>query len=347
MSTTDNPRHAGHREAILAKANGLLDAGAGRAAVDLLVAAIAEHEDPPLETALVRVRHMAAASLAPGTPRAILPAGSDPFAPDTIPEVTKEDLTPEVLAVALARHGSLLVRGLIPADTAGRLLTDVRHAMAGSEAHADGAPEADTAPWYAPFEPVEGFSFGEITRRFARANDCVLSVESPRTFAHIIEVFNQARIGELLEAYLGEWPFLSAKKSTLRRATPSSQTDWHQDGRFLGADTRTVNVWVALTTCGDTAPSVEVIPHAFDRIVETGTDDAKFAESVSRAAVARLDGVPPSVMPRFAPGDALLFNQMTLHRTDIRIGMTDDRYAIESWFFAPSTYPYEQVPVLF
>jgi hypothetical protein len=27
--------------------------------------------------------------------------------------------------------------------------------------------------------------------------------------------------------------------------------------------------------------------------------------------------------------------------------MTRERYALESWFFAPSTYPYEQVPLLF
>jgi hypothetical protein len=39
---------------------------------------------------------------------------------------------------------------------------------------------------------------------------------------------------------------------------------------------------------------------------------------------------------------------MTLHRTAVDPAtMTGERYAIESWFFAASTYPYEQVPILF
>ena len=38
---------------------------------------------------------------------------------------------------------------------------------------------------------------------------------------------------------------------------------------------------------------------------------------------------------------------MTLHRTGVSPGMTRTRYAIESWFFAPSTYPQDQVPILF
>jgi hypothetical protein len=33
--------------------------------------------------------------------------------------------------------------------------------------------------------------------------------------------------------------------------------------------------------------------------------------------------------------------------TGIAPTMTSERFAIESWFFAPSTYPYEQVPIAF
>ena len=37
--------------------------------------------------------------------------------------------------------------------------------------------------------------------------------------------------------------------------------------------------------------------------------------------------------PVFAPGDALLFDELLLHRT-AAAARTQDRYAIESWFFA-------------
>ncbi len=43
----------------------------------------------------------------------------------------------------------------------------------------------------------------------------------------------------------------------------------------------------------------------------------------------------------------LLFNQLSLHRTGVDASMTKDRIAIESWFFAPSTYPDAQVPIVF
>ena len=49
--------------------------------------------------------------------------------------------------------------------------------------------------------------------------------------------------------------------------------------------------------------------------------------------------------PRFKAGDALLFDQMFLHRTGVRPGMTRERLAIESWFFAGSTFPMEQMPI--
>jgi hypothetical protein len=37
---------------------------------------------------------------------------------------------------------------------------------------------------------------------------------------------------------------------------------------------------------------------------------------------------------------------MMLHRTGRSDGMTRPRWAIESWFFAPSHYPPAQVPLL-
>ena len=46
-------------------------------------------------------------------------------------------------------------------------------------------------------------------------------------------------------------------------------------------------------------------------------------------------------------GRALLFDDVFLHRTAVAPGLTTDRYAIESWFFAPSTYPADQIPLVF
>jgi hypothetical protein len=74
-----------------------------------------------------------------------------------------------------------------------------------------------------------------------------------------------------------------------------------------------------------------------DRIVETGTDGAFLNWTVGRGAVERA-AQGTIVRPIFEPGDALLFDHMNLHCTAVDPGMTRDRYAIESWLFAPSTY---------
>jgi hypothetical protein len=43
----------------------------------------------------------------------------------------------------------------------------------------------------------------------------------------------------------------------------------------------------------------------------------------------------------------LLFDDLFLHRTAVDPAMTRDRYAIETWFFAPSAYPAGQIPLVF
>jgi hypothetical protein len=174
----------------------------------------------------------------------------------------------------------------------------------------------------------------------------VLAVEAPRALFNVIEALRASGVGRHIADYLGEWPALSAKKTSLRRARPDTPPDWHQDGAFLGDGIRTVNVWTALTHCGVDAPSVEVFARPFDALVETGTDNAVFQWSVSAEQAQRI-GTGDVVLPVFAPGDAMLFNQLTLHRTGILPTMTEDRIALESWFFAPSAYPLEQVPIAF
>jgi hypothetical protein len=303
---------------------------------------------PDLEGRLVKVRHESALALierhtSGADPHPIPP--EDPFDTPGIPEIHPRDLNAGVLSAALKHRGSLLVRRLFDEATVERLRTDIDMARAAAARWEDTEQVADTAPWYMPFEAEDPEAFGAVERFVARATTSVLTVESPRSLADTIDALRRVGMGNLLEQYFGEWPVISAKKSTLRLVSPQSPTGWHQDGAFLGSDTRTVNVWAALTPCGIEAPGIEVFARPFDEIVETGTGTAQFTWSVSDEKAASLPG--PIEIPSFEAGDALLFNQMTLHRTQVDPSMQKDRYAIESWFFAPSTYPVAQVPILF
>jgi hypothetical protein len=108
-----------------------------------------------------------------------------------------------------------------------------------------------------------------------------------------------------------------------------------------------VNVWLSLTHCGDTAPGLDLVPRRIPEILETGVDGALFDWSVGPGTVERVKGEAGIVRPVFEAGDALLFDERFLHRTASEPTMTEERYAVESWFFAPSHYPGDQVPILF
>ena len=79
---------------------------------------------------------------------------------------------------------------------------------------------------------------------------------------------------------------LSANKCTLRRVPIDANTDWHQDGAFLGAGIRALNVWLALSDCGVDAPGLDLVPRRFDDVLETGTGGAIFDWAVGPDVVA-------------------------------------------------------------
>ena len=142
------------------------------------------------------------------------------------------------------------------------------------------------------------------------------------------ELLTSLRIVDIFAGYLGERPALSIGKTTLRRVPKTLQlTGWHQDGAFLGKGIRSVNLWLCLSPCGEDAPGLEIVPRRLDHIVETGTHGTFFDWSVGDAMVERVAGNTPVIGPLFGPGDALLFDELLLHRTSLPPKMTRDRYA--------------------
>ena len=262
-----------------------------------------------------------------------------------MPEVPRDQFTARALREGILRHGCLLVRGLVDHARIEPLVEGINRAFDGYDAHERGAPASATAPWFVPFEPGAGeVVIGRawdplIPRGWARDAGGVMTVDSPRTAFRTIEALDEARVGEVLGDYFGEPPALSVKKSTLRRTLPDSRTWWHQDGAFLGADIRSVNVWLALSHCGDFAPGLDLIPQRFDRILETGSGDAEFDWSIGSDVIEREARGTGVVRPIFEPGDALLFDERLPHSTAVSAEMNRDRFAIETWFFAPIVVP--------
>ena len=120
---------------------------------------------------------------------------------------------------------------------------------------------------------------------------------------------------------------------------------WHQDGRFLGDDLATLNVWTALSDCGEDAPGMDLVLDYLDHYIMPDTE-SHFDWSVSDAQVDAMRDRVSVVTPKFKAGDMVMFDNWLLHRTARRPGMTKTRYAIESWFFAPSKFPIGRTALL-
>ncbi len=332
----------------LAEAEILVGAGRRLEAIQLLTAGNRAERHPATEERLVQLRYEAFAELDASAGLESWP----PPAPELfsgvsgIPEVTPEEFTSDTIRSGIVGHGALIVRGLIGHDRVAQLIDGIDRTFAAHDAFVDGAPVTETAPWYVPFEASPESAIGMI-RPWVRKGGGVLAVESPRAMFDVLDVFADAGLGDKLAGYLGEPPVLAAKKWTLRRVPIDSGTNWHQDGAFLGADIRAVNVWLALTRCGDDAPGLDIVGRRVPDLAPTGTDGALFDWSVGEPMVARVAEGAPILRPIFQPGDAVLFDDLTLHRTAAGPDMKRERYAIESWFFAPSRYPIDQVPVTF
>ena len=139
-------------------------------------------------------------------------------------------------------------------------------------------------------------------RNWVRKSGGVWTADSPRMLFELLELVDQTGIGELVTSHLGERPALSVNKCTLRRVPIDTNTNWHQDGAFLGAEVRTLNLWLSLSHCGTDAPGLDIVPRRLDEVLETGTEGALFDWSVSPNLVDRVAGRharrPPAVRTR-------------------------------------------------
>jgi hypothetical protein len=326
----------------VARADELAAAGRCLDAVDVLHRARASSDDLTLDRRLVALRHQAFRELA---------SGSAPMGPDlsddlranagTLAEVEAADLSASAARWGILGCGGLLVRGLL-VDHVERLVAGIDAAFA---ARASAAAGGDPGAWYHPLA-IGRSEAQSLGRHWVAGSNSLLACDSPRALNDLLDLYELVGLRRVVGDYLCERPVLSANKCTLRHVQIESGTDWHQDGAFLGHGIRALNVWVALTECGVDAPGLDVVPLRFDHVLPTGTGGAMFDWSVGPAVVKDLADRAPVARPTFRAGDAMLFDELLLHRTAVDDSMTKSRYAIESWFFAPAAYPTGQVPLV-
>lgn len=258
-----------------------------------------------------------------------------------VAEIEPGALTPELLRAGILRGGCVLVRGLIDRRRAERLAAEIDRSFAERERY--DADKSFNDRRYVPFkhDPRHGI---RPPRPFIKAGGGLLAVDSPMLSFELRELLRGAGLGQLVAGYLREPPLVASDKTTLRKADPSVGGAWHQDGKFMG-EVKALNLWVALSRCGTDAPGLDFVPRRLERHVETQTDEAMMPNQVSQRVAEEAAGEMPILRPNFEPGDALLFDELFLHKTASDPAMRRPRYAIESWFFGPSGFPDNYVPL--
>jgi len=279
----------------------------------------------------------------------------DPF-PDLkngIPEIDYKDLKPAILAGAIQHHGALIVRNIMPQKHVKSLRDRIDETFDESDRFFSGKgkpPPEDPvwkSQWFRTDLPIKGyFKLGAVNIMLNTGS--IWTFLSPNVSNYLLEVFEKVKLRRFLDRYFGGRTCVSFNKSVLRRMDPlKAPADWHQDGSFMTAAIKSINLWVALSECGEgtDCPGMDFVPRRFDEIVETGTNEAHFDWSVSQKTVREKFADTPPVTPHFNEGDGIFFDHFNLHVTSYDPGYTRKRYALETWFFPEEYAAKNQLPI--
>lgn len=311
--------------------------------IDELTRLNLDQPDAARERRLVQLRNAAFDELDRRPGRSSWPPDlADPFpGVSGVPTIDSSDVSAEMIGGGILHHGCVRVNGLLDAEASARLRDCIEEAFSARQRVVEGGQLEAAAPWWVPFEKGQKKAAGFGAERFVRA------VDVPHALFELVEVFKRTGVRDAVGAYFNERPAMIANKWVLRRS-PSGlpSTDYHQDGAFLGDAIRTVDCWIALSDCGPGTgrPAMDVVPRRFE-IIPPGEQGATFPWSLAAETVERIAGDTSIASPSFAEGDALFFDERLPHRTSVGTDLTT-RYAIESWFVAPSSYPAKHVPVV-
>jgi Phytanoyl-CoA dioxygenase (PhyH) len=222
---------------------------------------------------------------------------------------------------ALGADGVVAIRGFLAADRAADLritVNDIYYAMASDGEIGDGELAERFQAW-------NGVWFGALP--------AYLAARRPELGARISGLLDDV-INMTRRRFGYNWYFLPERSYLRRHVGMTKQVPWHVDADAasvaeLGSAIESINVWMPLDHVGTSLPSLEVVAGSADvmRKIPHLTGDYRYRDD---DFVAGIGGVASS--PILDPGDALIFDQYTLHRTQRVSGQDIVRTACEFRF---------------
>jgi hypothetical protein len=238
--------------------------------------------------------------------------------------------TPEAFRLAMEANGVAKISGLLPAQT----LADLQMVVDRSYAAIDRR--------VARGEPIDA----ELAGDFRLWNGINNKLVGPLLAAYEPELAPKwsgllSAIESSFSALLGPSWRLCPEVSWFRRHDDEAKfVAWHIDADAAAAGgygITSINMWLPLTSVGGAAPSLEFLPasHLVMRDLPALEGSARYrSDEWVRSTVPGGTWTPAA-----APGDAILFDQFTLHRTQIADFADPSRLSCELRFVVPLTIP--------
>jgi ectoine hydroxylase-related dioxygenase (phytanoyl-CoA dioxygenase family) len=246
---------------------------------------------------------------------------------DGLPEIRRVDLDADHLASGLLFHGAMVVREFMtPAEVA------VLRAHLDEQVEGAAARAAQGPPDPAEVEEWRRLGFPHL---------------SARAQADLLPIYHRDGFAQILRQYLGGPAVMGTGRMALVRDERGPGLPWHQDAAYFLGECAAVNSWCALTPVGEDAPGVQVVPRRFREVVGFPSDalskldeapDLAYSHGFPEDLIGDILAETPPVVPVLQPGDAMLFDEMTLHQTDRRHWAVPYREKAICWFFAPSRF---------
>jgi len=237
-----------------------------------------------------------------------------------LPDISRGELTSEVLAEAILGHAGLVVRGFFDADTVGKLVAQIREEQ---------SLENTESPSSSP----------EI--------GC-----SPSAMYQLISAYEECGFLECVSEYFGEPALMHAERAKLRRRVKGRDNyaviPWHQDVNFFLHKSFALNVWCALNPVGQDNPGLAIVPRRTEQRLfwrGEGVAPLDYGNSFSSEELQDFCVDHPVQYPVLDPGDAVIFDEMTLHSTASRPWRLAEQLVAISWFFRASRFPGKGTPV--
>jgi len=271
----------------------------------------AQERDPKLEKRMVHLRQKLAAHYTSPFPLKT-PAnrfGRDVFSNVTgLPDIDYKDLTTPKLAAGILNYGAIIVRGMYDQSMVKYLQER------------------------AAFNERLNEDMGTHRQR-----------QNPFAAFTLREVQKEIGLYKFVRKYLGEEAVIMYERNVLRTHKKRAVLNWHQDYNFFGGRCFALNCWAAVTPCGGKRQGLSFIPKRNEEGI--GWDLAKgsapfnYGKGLKHTVIAEMAKKHPIVIPDFAPGDAVFFDEMTLHATSV--GQEKDMHQVVTvtWFAHHSKIP--------